>query len=410
METRSFEHQRDFADGSTVEQRWRLLFEQSPLSIQIFSPEGQTIGFNRAWSQLFGLSDEEAYAFNVLKDPTLAKSGALRVIRRAFSGEIVLVPPVKFPVRNHPTDTRWIGGTVFPVITPDGVLREVVVVHHDITELKQAEETLRDLNQILEARVAERTAALRASEEELRKALEAERELNLLKTSFVGMVSHEFRTPLGVIQSAADLLQRHYDKLDDAQRDRQLRSILHAVGRMDGMMEHILLLGRLDSRQYQPQWSRTDLPLWIERNLESLCPDPACRARVTVASRDSAAIRSARLDQTLLQHALGNLLSNACKYSPLETAVRIGLEASGDEVRISVEDRGIGIDPREQPRLFEGFFRASNVGDRPGSGLGLVIARRCVEHMGGRLELTSRPGEGSTFRIHLPAPRDPAAP
>ncbi len=388
---------------AAAEQRWRLLFEQSPLSIQIFSPDGQTIRFNRAWSNLFGLSDEEAYAFNVLKDPTLEASGALAFIRRAFAGEVVFVPPVQFPVRSHPMDIRWIGGTLYPVITPDGVLCEVVVIHHDITELKKAEETLRNLNQILEARVAERTTALQTSEEELREALDAERELNLLKTSFVGMVSHEFRTPLGVIRAAADLLQRHHGKLDAAQREKQLQSIQNAVNRMSGMMEHILLLGRMDSQHYEPQWTRIDVPAWIRRHMETLCPYPEDQTRIRLEVTGTDVPREVPADEALLVHILGNLLSNACKYSPPDTTVIIRLSQSKDALCISVEDRGIGISDADQRHLFEGFFRASNVGTRPGSGLGLTIARRCAERMGGTLTLTSAMDRGSTFRLNLPA-------
>jgi len=191
--------------------RWELLFEQSPLSVQIFSPDGRTIRFNPAWKNLFGLSDEDAYAFNVLEAPDLIESGAIHDIRKAFQGEVVFVPPVPFPVRGRPQDIRWIGGTLFPVITPDGVLREVVVIHHDITELKEAEETMRRLNDILEERVATRTAELKTSEENLRVALDAERQLNRLKTAFVGMVSHEFRTPLGVINTATEILGRYHE-------------------------------------------------------------------------------------------------------------------------------------------------------------------------------------------------------
>lgn len=389
-------------DQKTTEERWRLLFEQSPLSIQIFSPDGQTIRFNRAWSNLFGLSDDEAYAFNVLQDPVLEQTGALNHIRRAFAGEIVFVPPVKFPVRNHPTDMRWIGGTVFPVITPDGILREVVVVHHDITELKQAEETLRDLNQILEARVAERTAELRKSELDLRAALDAERALNLLKTSFVGMVSHEFRTPLGVIQSATDLLQRHGERLDPGERDNQFASIQQAVRRMAGMMEHILLLGRLDGRHYHLKPVRIDLAAWIGEHLHVMCPAPADTARIRIEAAAGHDLHETHLDEALLLHILGNLLSNACKYSPPETPVIVRLFRSGTTVAIEVVDRGIGISEADQRHLFEGFFRASNVGSRPGSGLGLTIARRCAERMGGTVTAASTPGQGSTFRVTLP--------
>jgi len=389
-------------DQKTTEERWRLLFEQSPLSIQIFSPEGQTIRFNRAWSNLFGLSDEEAYAFNVLQDPVLEQTGALNHIRRAFAGEIVFVPPVKFPVRNHPTAMRWIGGTVFPVITPDGILREVVVVHHDITELKQAEETLRDLNQILEARVAERTEELRTSEQELRTALDAERQLNQLKTSFVGMVSHEFRTPLGVIQTATDLLQRHGERLEPGERDKQFVSIQTAVRRMAGMMEHILLLGRLDGRHYHLKSTELDLPIWITEHLEQFCPAPDDRTRVAIEHTGWPSSGRTRLDEALLLHILGNLVSNACKYSPPDAPVVIRLSRTANALTIAVEDQGIGISEADQRHLFEGFFRASNVGSRPGSGLGLAIARRCAERMGGTLTLTSEPNRGSTFRVTLP--------
>ena len=233
--------------SSARDLRWELLFEQSPLSIQIFSPDGRTIRFNPAWENLFGLTHEEAYAFNVLQAPDLIESGAIHHIRKAFQGEVVFVPPVPFPVRGKPQEIRWIGGTLFPVITPDGVLQEVVVIHHDITELKEAEETMRRLNEILEERVVTRTAELKASEENLRTALDAERQINLLKTSFVGMVSHEFRTPLGIISTATELLSRYDSRLSSDQRSQYTRSIMGAVKRMTGMLEHILLLARIDS-------------------------------------------------------------------------------------------------------------------------------------------------------------------
>jgi signal transduction histidine kinase len=300
---------------------------------------------------------------------------------------------------------RWIGGTVFPVITPDGVLREVVVVHHDITELKQAEATLRDLNLILEARVTERTTALRASEEELRKALIAERELSQLKTSFVGMVSHEFRTPLGIIQAAADLLQRHHDKLNPEQRQQQTDVILKAVRRMAAMMEDILLLGRMDSAHGAAKPVHMDVATWMEAHLDSWCPNPADRERVALEANETV---YASLDESLLHHIMGNLVSNACKYSPDNRPVLIQVTTVGDDVRLSVSDQGIGMAVSEQARLFEGFFRASNVGNRPGSGLGLTIAQRCVHRMGGRLEVTSELGVGSTFAVVLPKNREAA--
>ena len=151
--TRDLETTRIAMDAT--EQRWRLLFEQSPLSIQIFAPDGQTKLFNQAWRDLFRLSDEEGYRFNVLKDPDLNASGAIQLIKLAFEGQPVTVPPVPFPVATDPPQQRWIGGVLYPVKDSDGRVLEVVTIHHDITEMKQAEEAMQSLNQILEQRVAE---------------------------------------------------------------------------------------------------------------------------------------------------------------------------------------------------------------------------------------------------------------
>ena len=411
----------DDAPDEARDLRWELMFEQSPLSIQIFDPKGRTIRFNPAWSRLFGLTPEQAYAFNVLESPDLIESGAVNLIRKAFEGEVVFVPPVPFPVKGRPEEIRWIGGTLFPVITPDGTLREVVVIHHDITELKQAEETMRRLNEILEERVATRTAELRASEENLRVALDAERQLNLLKTSFVGMVSHEFRTPLAIIQTATELLSRHHDRLSSEQREQFTGSILSAVQRMTGMMEHILLLARIDSGKVGLARESIDLPAWLTKSLaeiQSTCPSRdlcACRAASGVASCASChtldlhidpapELQSAMLDESLLHHILGNLFSNACKYSPPGSVVAVALRYKAPEVFLTVRDRGRGIPEEEQARLFDGFFRGSNVGNTPGTGLGLAIARRCVELLGGTIAVASEADNGATFTVTLPLP------
>ena len=407
----------DFEAGDL---RWRLLFEQSPLSVQIFAPDGRTIGFNRAWENLFGLSREEALAFNVLEDPELHRTGAILEIRKAFQGEVVLVPPVPFPVRREGNAIRWIGGTLYPVITPDGILREVVVIHHDITELKEAEETMRRLNEILEERVAARTEELAASEENLRVALDAERQLNLLKTSFVGMVSHEFRTPLGIIQTATELLSRHHEKLTSDQRTEYTGSILNAVQRMTGMMEHILLLSRMDSGRVSLSLTTIDLTEWLPRvvnEMLSSCPSrrdctdgdlrsstEPCPIRHAVHMDIAAdeALRRVVSDEALLHHIVGNLFSNACKYSPPESPLEITLRHQGDDLVLGIRDHGVGIPQEEQAQLFEGFFRGSNVGNLPGTGLGLAITRRCVELLGGTITLQSAPGLGSTFNVTLP--------
>lgn len=388
--------------SSASEQRWQLLFEQSPLSVQIFAPDGRTIRFNQAWSKLFGRTDEQAYAFNVLQDPDLIRTGAIHLISKAFHGEVVLVPPVPFPVMGDPPSTRWIGGTVYPVTGPDGALLEVVVIHHDITELKEAEETTRRLNEILEERVTTRTAELSASEENLRAALDAERQINLLKTSFVGMVSHEFRTPLGIINTATELLSRHHEKLTTGQRSQYTGSIMSAVKRMTGMMEHILLLARIDSGNVALSVTGIDLTTWLPKALDELqnASPSEHLIQLEIASTDE--LRHAQVDESLLHHILGNLFSNACKYSLPGSPIQLTLFHVHPHFVLTICNQGPGIPTEEQAQLFDGFFRGSNVGNLPGTGLGLAITHRCVELLGGRISLHSSDGHGTTFTVTLP--------
>jgi PAS domain S-box-containing protein len=394
--------QGSFPTPSASDQRWRLLFEQSPLSIQVFAPDGQTIRCNQAWINLFGLTPEQGYAFNPLKDPDLIRTGAVQLITKAFQGETVVVPPVPFPVNGDPPSTRWIGGTLYPVTTPDGALQEVVVIHHDITELKEAEETTRRLNEILEERVATRTAELSASEKNLRTALDAERQINLLKTSFVGMVSHEFRTPLGIINTATELLSRHHDKLAPEQRGKHHESIMGAVKRMTGMMEHILLLARIDSGNISLNLKPVDLATWMPEILEELRNSCPVEHSLHLELGPPEAPLHALLDESLLHHVIGNLFSNACKYSPPGSPIHVTLRHHHAQIFLTVRDRGVGIPEDEQAHLFEGFFRGSNVGNIPGTGLGLTITQRCVELLGGTITLRSLPGEGTTFSVTLP--------
>ncbi len=382
------------------EQRWKLLFEASPLSVQIFEPDGQTKRFNQAWKNLFRLSDEQGYAFNVLKDPGLNASGAVNFIRKAFEGEVVHVPPVPFPVSIDPPETRWIGGTVYPLKNETGEILEVVVVHHDITEMKRAEEAMLEINHTLEIRVQERTAELERSQAGLQRALEQERELGELKSRFVTTVSHEFRTPLGIIMSAVELLQHYSDRLPEDEKLRQLHEIQTSTKHMGGLMEQVLLLGRAEAGKLTCKPQPLDLAGFAERIIDETQSVSNRKCPITLQTEGD--LTSIPLDEALLRHILGNLVANAAKYSPAGSEVMLNIRRNLTEVVLNVIDRGIGIPAKDRARLFEAFHRCSNVGDTPGTGLGLVIVKRCVDLHGGTIEIESETGRGTTFIVHLP--------
>ncbi len=398
-DTRRALHAAEEARGAT-EQRWKLLFEQSPLSIQIFAPDGQTLLFNNAWRKLFRLSDETGHAFNVLKDPALNASGAVNLIRRAFEGEAVTVPPVLFPISGDPPEERWIGGVLYPVKDRQDRVLEVVVIHHDITEMKRAEEAMLALNHTLEERVTRRTAELETARAEVAKALEAERDLGNLRSRFVSMVSHEFRTPLGVTMSAVELLQHYEDKLPAEQKSELLDDIRGATTTMAGLMEQVLLLGRVEAGKLGFRAQAVDLPALAEKLIDEVSSLSRGKCPFTLRFADDLA--GARADEALLRHIFNNLLSNAVKYSPDGGEVIFSARREGDALVATVQDQGIGIPEKDRPHLYEAFHRCENVGEIQGTGLGLVIVKRCVEQHGGSIDFESETGKGTTFTVRLP--------
>jgi PAS domain S-box-containing protein len=238
------------------------------------------------------------------------------------------------------------------------------------------------------------------AEVEMVKALGREKELSQLKSNFVSMVSHEFRTPLGIIQSSAELLRDFYQKMPSREREEQLESIARNTRRMAGMMEAILVLSRLDAGKLDFQPAVLDLSAFCRRVLNEVLSATNRRCQIELLLR--AVPAHAQADERLLGHIFTNLLSNAVKYSEPGTTVQFVVERDGFDAVCTVRDQGIGISEEDQQHLFKVFHRGSNVGTRPGTGLGLLLVRRCVELHGGKLQLNSRIGEGTTVTVSLP--------
>lgn len=259
----------------------------------------------------------------------------------------------------------------------------------------------------LRRQVSMRTAELRTSNERLRQseqalqsALTQEQEINQLKTSFVSMVSHEFRTPLGVIVSSVDILRRYFDRIGPDMREQQLDIILRSTGTLSGLVEDLLLLGKAEAGKLHCQVAPLDLETFCRGLVDEVAS--ATRRACPIEMLCEGDFTGVAADESLLRPALMNLLSNAVKYSPAGAAVAFEVRRESKDVRFVIRDRGIGIPPNDQPRLFVAFARASNVGNRQGTGLGLVIAKRCVDLHGGRIEFTSALGQGTTFSVILP--------
>jgi signal transduction histidine kinase len=235
---------------------------------------------------------------------------------------------------------------------------------------------------------------------ENRHQAEALERANAVKDEFVGLVSHELKTPVTTIIGNAELLQRLYERLDAESRNRALEDIRGEADRLQQLIDNMLALARLE-RGAQIELEPLVLPRIVDSVVESL------RARVPgrpviVESRSDDAIVVGSIP--FVEQVLNNLLSNAVKYSPAGEPIEVHVERRNGEVTVDVLDRGAGIAPEESEQIFEPFYRSPQTAGRAaGIGVGLTVCRRVVEAQHGRLWARPREGGGSDFGFALPA-------
>lgn len=252
---------------------------------------------------------------------------------------------------------------------------------------------------IIQAVIEDITERKRA-EAELLRTLAREKELGQLRSNFVSMVSHEFRTPLGIIQSSAEILEDYLDRLETDEREEHLHSITNNTRRMAGLMEEVLLIGSFDAGKMQFKPAELDLPALVAELIDEVLSATNGRCPIQFSSEDVPRVGNA--DKRLLRHIFTNLLTNAVKYSEPGRPVELRLGRDGSELVATIRDHGIGIPEADREWLFCAFHRGRNVGDRPGTGLGLVIVKRCVDLHGGRIQVKSEIGKGASFTVSLP--------
>lgn len=242
------------------------------------------------------------------------------------------------------------------------------------------------------------------AEVEMREALARQQQLNRLKSRFVSMTSHEFRTPLATILSSAELLRHYRDRMPSEEQESLFCGIESSVKRMGLMLDNIITLGRADSDRLEFKPEMINLQPFLEslaNEVRSTACDTAHPVPDLLIALDTHG-KSAWLDENLLRQIVNNLLTNAFKYSPNGGTVYFSASLVNDALQLVVKDQGIGIPPEELPQLFESFHRASNVGNIPGSGLGLSIVKKATEMHGGTVSVSSEVGHGTSFTVSLP--------
>ncbi len=243
------------------------------------------------------------------------------------------------------------------------------------------------------------TAALRTHAEEIEKALEKEQELNQQQRQFVSLVSHEFRTPLAIIDGTAQRLLRRSDKIGPERRNEGLHKVRSSVNRLIGLMEEVLSSDQLESGKIEMRSAPFDLKALVEEACDTL----QTFSKTHQIEADTKALPEKFLgDAKLLHQVIVNLISNAVKYSPAADIVRVICSTEDGHVVIAVRDYGLGIPEDEVSKLFERFFRASTSAGIIGTGIGLHLIKSLVEMHSGEVVVESVVDEGSTFTLKLP--------
>lgn len=401
---------------------FREIFQSMSEGIIMVDPEGKIVVANPVAEELFGYNHSElnGQQMEVLL-PSRYRQGH-SVFRNAFNSN---PHPRRMGAGRDLTALRKDGSEV-PVeisLSYTQVKGRLLVMAFvsDISQRKKAEDALkRSEEQLivyaaeLEKKVEMRTEALnntiikleeevnerKKAEEEARKSLEKERELNELKTKFVSIASHEFRTPLSTVMSSASLIQQYYEREDYSKISKHVLRIKSSVNHLTSILNDFLSLGKLEE-------GRIDLVVETIRPLEFLKEikeeiSGILKEGQTVTVNCSIKRDEVRTDARVLRNILFNLLSNASKYSETNKQITVSCWETPSGVAFEVRDQGIGIPKEDQKHMFDRFFRASNAGQVQGTGLGLNIVKRYVELLGGTISFTSEHRQGTAFTVTIP--------
>ncbi|MEI6184364.1 MAG: PAS domain-containing sensor histidine kinase [Bacteroidota bacterium] len=309
-------------------------------------------------------------------------------------------------------------GSEFPVeisLSPfkdeDGSFTIAFII--DITTRKQIEDAvvhqrneLEKLTNELEKRVRNRTMILEEalhdlenSREELSAALEKEKELNELKSRFVSMASHEFRTPLATILSSLSLVNKYSELNDTTNQTKHINRIKTSVSHLTEILNDTLSISRLEEGKVLMTYTHFDLEIFIGETLQELQAIAKKGQQITYTHNG---IKKIFMDIKILKQIIFNLVSNAIKFSPDNSVIEIYTQAYPSNLTLQITDNGIGIPEEDKEHMFERFFRAQNATNVQGTGLGLNIVAKFVELLKGNITFESQYGKGTTFFIKLP--------
>jgi len=377
---------RDISARKQVEQqlmeseaRFRSVFEGSPVGIVISSGDGRAIQTNTAFKLMLGYSEDELQKMDFLEFTHPDD----RVMNQELMDEVLAgrLDQFKLEHRYFKKNGEVMWARLY-VSVMNGAEKEVmftISLVEDITESQKIRE-------------------------EMQHALEQEKELSELKSRFVTMTSHEFRTPLSTILSSAELLEHYSHRWSDQKKVDHLRRIQSAVKHLTGMLDEVLVIGRTEAGMTAIDLRPMDLVDMMADLVEEISLGVGTQHELRFCSHEE--IFPVRMDEGLLRQILLNLLTNAVKYSPVGSHIELDLRKEGERIVIQISDEGVGIPADDLSRLFEPFYRGKNTNHIPGTGLGLTIVKRSLDYLQGSIRVDSQERVGTTFTVEIPIPAE----
>ena len=396
----------DISERKEAESYTEAILSSIGSHIAVVNPEGEILTVNKAWEdfakentngQISGTGVGTNYIEVCKKSSNLGNKDAetsLQGIQGILDGELEEFELV-YPCHS-PKEKRWFLLQVKPL---SHINEGAAIVHLNITAQQEAEEKLRQLNVELEEKVKDRTLRLIEKRKKLERALEKEKELSELKSRFVSMASHEFRTPLSSILSSANLIGHYEEGEQQDKRMRHVNRIASSVKNLTFILNDFLNLEKLESGKVRFHPAAIDFEEYVESFMDEI--RLLAKGKQEIIFRHSGE-RKVLIDDNLVKNVLINLLSNAVKYSPEGKDVELISKNENGMLEIAVIDEGIGIPKADHAGMFSRFFRAKNVENIQGTGLGLTIVKRYLDLMGGEIGFESEQFKGSTFRVKIP--------
>ena len=396
------------------EEKFKAFFEYATEGILLVNKDGKIIIANPACERLFGYNNGELEG-NEIEMLIPQRFAQHHTIHRDQFNEDPHARTMGIGMNLYGMKKNGDEFSVEVSLSPLETSKEKYVIAFiiDITLRKKNEDAIKKqkaelelLTKELEKRVKDRTMILEEalqqlekSREELSTALEKEKELNELKSRFVSMASHEFRTPLATILSSVTLIAKYREQDDKENELRHIERVKSAISHMTEILNDMLSISKLEEGKISAFLEKFDIIDFVEQVVLEL-QAVTKKGQHIVYSHDGH--RMVYLDKKILRNIFFNLISNAIKFSPENEIIDVTTHISGIQIRLTVKDHGIGITDEDKEHLFERFFRGHNATNIQGTGLGLNIVAKYLEILNGDITFESKVGDGTTFIIQLP--------